>query len=110
MTQQRLIPAPPQHLSVRSQEIWRTVVRHPMSAGRALMIETALQEFDRANEIREVISREGAMAKAKGKSKMAHVHPLTGVEQRARATFLKLWLHLHLDWRQDVDGVMYPGE
>ncbi len=62
---------------------------------RTLLV-TALEAWDRAQQAREAIDREGlTVATRFGESK---AHPLLAVERDARAAFLQAMRALHLDY------------
>lgn len=94
---------PPAHLSERAQEIWRGVVYRVHSPGRVVMLQTALEALDRADEARQAVDREGLTVTTKTTGAV-HVHPLLKVEKEQRALFSKLWLDMALHWDPQIDG------
>jgi P27 family predicted phage terminase small subunit len=94
---------PPAHLSERAKKIWREVVYRVRSPGRVVMLQTALEALDRADEAREAVSKEGLTVTTKTTGAV-HVHPLLKVEKDQRALFSKLWRELALHWDSKIDG------
>jgi phage terminase small subunit len=92
-------PAPPGHLSARSQELWRELHDElEDNRGREVLFIQALESLDRADVARAQIAAEGPVLTTSGK--MAHAHPAVKIESEARREFLKLWktLGLHRKW------------
>lgn len=98
-----LPPAPPEHLSAESQELWRNIVPATVSAGRLALLTVALEARDRATAARRAVESEGmtVVNKATG---AVHVHPLLKVEKDAQSLFVRAWGELRLDWQMGVDG------
>jgi hypothetical protein len=78
-------------------------MRRTKSAGRRVMLETALRALDRADALRVVIEKEGSTTKTKTTGAV-HVHPLLKIEASERGLFVKLARALHLDWYMGQDG------
>jgi hypothetical protein len=74
-----------------------------VSAGRRALIEEALRALDRADQMREVVDRDGPVTVNKTTG-MTHVHPACKLEREARQAFSRLWTTMHLEWSTDEDG------
>jgi phage terminase small subunit len=97
---QRPIPEPPEHLTERSQALWRELVKRRCdSAERQLLLECALTDLDRADALRQRIEREGAMVTS-ARSKLPRAHPALKIEAEMRRRFLAAWRALDLTWAQ----------
>jgi phage terminase small subunit len=95
---------PPAHLSKRSQLLWEQLQpEHARSIGRQLLLEQALEAFDRCNELKKAIAEEG-LCSTTASTGARHVNPLVGLEREARRTFLKLFTQLGCDWSFEVDA------
>lgn len=88
---------PPRHLSLRSRALWKEIVPHRVwSSERLVLLEMALDEFDRANQAREKLDKEGLTIR-KGKGGLLHAHPLLKVERDSRQLFARIWSELGLN-------------
>lgn len=88
---------PPQHLSDKAKEWWRRLSSEcPLQDSAAqILLTAALTAFDRANEARAILQREGLIIRdAKGKK---HAHPMCGVERDATKSMLAALHALNLD-------------
>jgi phage terminase small subunit len=95
---------PPQHLSEESQAIWRDIVpRRARSTGRLVLIRSALEARDRAEQARLAIEKTSLTTTTKSTGAV-HVHPLVKVEREARQQFARIWETLHLGYDQAEDG------
>jgi len=94
-------PAPPEHLTVSSQEVWSAVVEQKdcVVPGWLVLLQMALEARDRAAEAPEIIARDGLFEKDDS-AKMAHAHPALKIETEARKQFMAAWSKLQLDWRR----------
>src|SRR5690242_2565811 len=102
----KLPPAvdPPANLSPKAQELWRAVQRqHCRSIGRRVVLELALQAYDRAAAAKAIVDAEGAVA-AKTRGKMVHMSPHMRVQAEATREFVRLWTTLNLTWDAAIDG------
>ena len=92
-------PAPPAHLSPRSQELWRVLA--PTAAKplqRRTLFQTALESLDRADQARALIESEGLVSKTKSTGAL-HVHPAVKIERECRQQFAHIWGDsLRLGW------------
>ncbi len=97
-------PEPAPHLSARSTALWRELVpSRARSAGRLVLLQSALEALDRADQAREVLDREGLTTTTK-RSGVVHLHPLVRVEKDSRAQFRAAWSRLGLEWDPNIDG------
>src|SRR4051794_33836347 len=91
-------PAAPAHLSARSAEIWTALVPNRCaSLERRVLLENALSDLDRADELRSQITREGATMTS-ARSKLPRAHPALKIETELRRRFLAVWRMLRLTW------------
>jgi phage terminase small subunit len=91
------IPAPPDHLSARSRELWTELIgTRIMGASRIVSFQTALEYLDIAESARENRLSEGLIVKTK-RTGVPHLNPVVRVEQQAMASFLKIWKQLGLN-------------
>lgn len=97
-------PEPPEHLSDRSKQIWSDVTYRARSPGRFVLLQTALEALDRADEARAQVDKEGLTTTTKTTGAV-HIHPLLKVERDNRALFARIWYgQLCLHWDQRLDG------
>jgi hypothetical protein len=96
----------PDGLSERSRASWAAVVpARAVSAGRRALIEEALRALDRADQMREVVDRDGPTT-VNETSGLTDVHPAVKIEREARQAFRRLRTIMNLHWSQDQDGRM----
>src|SRR3954452_18505225 len=87
----RPLPDPPAHLSEKSAAIWRELTPHRCdSVERRVLLECALSDLDRADELRAQIQAEGATI-VNRRSKLPRPHPGLKVEAELRRRFLAAW-------------------
>jgi hypothetical protein len=80
-----------------SQTLWKEIVpRRVWSSERLALLEMALGEFDRANQARQDLDKEGLTIR-KGKGGLLHAHPLLKVERDSRQLFARIWSELGLN-------------
>jgi len=100
------VPGPPEHLSQRTQILWRGIVpRRAISPERLALLQVALEALDRADAARQVITQEGMVTTTKTTGAV-HVHPLVKVEREALGVFTRCWRALGLTWSMELDGRM----
>lgn len=98
------IPDPPEHLSERSKELWRTIVPLRIrSVGRVTLFRIALDCLDTADEARAAVDQQGLTTKTKTTGLM-HPHPLLKIEKDSRSQFARLWKDLGLGWDRRIDA------
>lgn len=88
---------PPAHLSDKAKEWWRKLsAEYPLQDSHAqLLLTAALTAFDRANEARAILKRQGLTTEDdKGKTR---AHPMCAVERDAVKTMLAALHALNLD-------------
>ena len=94
---------PPDGLSAKAQNVWRSVVPHrARSAEKLLSLEVALQTFDRLQAIDQHL-KAGELVKTTPRSSSQHAHPLLGVERALKRDFLRHWTSLNLHHRPSLD-------
>src|SRR5438067_11478263 len=87
------LPEAPAHLSDRAKELWRQTVARAQSPERQILLQTALESLDRADQAAAVVAVEGLVVKSE-RSHFSHAHPLLKVEEDSRARFMKCWTKL----------------
>lgn len=86
----------PAHLSAESKELWRAIVNGwALDEGGLLILRVALESFDRLNEARALVERDGAVIKDRFGNLKAH--PALCTEKEARLGLLRAWRQLGLD-------------
>lgn len=81
----------PTHLSVASKRTWRRIAsEYELDGNAALLLETALTQWDRMTQAREMLASEGIVIDGKR-------HPAIDVEKQASSLFLRAWRQLGLD-------------
>ena len=86
----------PAHLSAESKAIFKVVkLEWELNPSHLLLLRTALEAFDRMQEARRKLKKEGATYRSKeGDIKK---HPALQIEKEARIGFLRAWKMLNLD-------------
>jgi len=91
-------PEPPEHFSDRAKALWIELVRHRCdSVERQVLLRYALEDLDRADRLREQITRDGETVVSK-RSGLARLNPALKVEAEARRRFFSAWKALALTW------------
>lgn len=89
------IPGPPDHLSVRSQGIWRALAgKRIRSIPRLALLQIALESLDRADQATANIGDNLTLTSPR--SGVSHVNPLVRVERESRQLFCKIMTLLSL--------------
>jgi len=104
---------PPAGLSKQAQAIWRGVVpRRAKTSERMILIKTALQTLDRADEITAEIKKQGLTIENPS-SGAIRANPLVKLEKELRGQFAAMWDRMALDWDAVIDGgngpIVGPG-
>ena len=88
---------PPKHLSTEARRWWRRVMaEYEISDdGGQLLLQTALEAFDRMRNCQSAIERDGELVKDRFDQLKAH--PLLSAERDARAQMMAALKHLNLD-------------
>jgi len=89
-------PDPPDHLSEASKEIWNRLFYKIETPGRAILLQTALEAYDRALEARQVVDREGLTWESET-SGAIHAHPAVKIEREYLAIVVKVFNQLRLN-------------
>src|SRR5580704_95807 len=89
-------PKPPQHLSLRAKRWWAQVVSdYELQPHHLLLLTKCAESWDRAEEAREVLDREGMTYQDRfGQPKL---RPEIAVERDSRLSFARLLRELCLD-------------
>ena len=103
-TEPPIFPDPPEHLSERSKELWRTLgPGHARSLERRTLFQAGLEALDTADRARHLVETEGMISTTKTTGAV-HVNPLTKIERESRAQFVRIWALLALQWNYAVDS------
>lgn len=98
---------PPDHLSERSNELWRYYVGNTVNSLAEISIfQGALEALDRADEARKIIDGEGLVNITKTTGAV-HINPLTKLEKESREHFLKAMKTLNLHFESNLDLSMF---
>jgi phage terminase small subunit len=85
------VPKPPKHFSEESRRFWRSINgEYELDADAVLLLRVACENWDRAQQARETIGREGLVLGGKR-------HPAIDVEKQAYGLFLRAMRQLGLD-------------
>jgi hypothetical protein len=96
----------PDGLSSRSRELWAAVVPwQAVSAGRRALVEEALRALDRADQMRKIVDRDGAVT-TNETTGMVHVSPCVKIERESRQAFSRLWTQMNLHWSPAEDSII----
>lgn len=91
---------PPDELSDRSEQLWRTVVPARIrTPDRLELLEQALRALDRVDEATEIILNEGLITLNPDRH-VSHINPAVKVEKEAHRQFVRIWRKLGLDWHR----------
>lgn len=92
--------AAPQHLSERSQALWRSVLqRHELEDEHLVTLELALAALDRADAARELLARDGLTIR--GAHGGLAAHPAITIERDSRIAVMRGLRQLGLDLYDD---------
>ena len=90
------IPRAPKHLSAEARRIWRRVLREwQLGEAELLLLQQALEAYDRVQQAREILEREGLVVRTK-KTGAHHMHPAYRIESDARAAMTRALRALNL--------------
>lgn len=82
---------PPKHLRDESRRTWRRIAaEYELTPDAGLLLKCALENYDRAQQARELVSREGLVLDGKR-------HPATDIEKQAYGLFQRFMRQLGLD-------------
>lgn len=99
------LPTPPEHLTEEAKTWWTRYCREYGINDEAglMMLRAALEAFDRAEEARVILKKEGLVSTDKyGQRKP---HPAVGIERDAKKNMLAYLKALNLD----VEPILAPG-
>ncbi len=96
--QPKPVPEPPDFLSEGARALWREASRKVKTPMRQALLTEALSAWDRVQQARAAIAREGLTVVTE-RSGVAHANPLLKVERENRQLFARLCaeLGLHFD-------------
>lgn len=97
----RSLPDPPDHLSETSKEIWRSVVDKCKTPGRQLLLQTALESYDRVLQARQVIERDG-LTWTSERSRAIHANPAVKIEREYLTIVVRIFNQLDLYWTSEM--------
>ena len=98
----------PDELSDAAQCIWKMLhANFGLEGDHDVLLRVALQQWDRAQEARELIDREGAVLTLPNGYRQ--IHPAVKVEGLALGVFLKGWKALGFDLENVGDVGRPPG-
>lgn len=88
---------PPAHLTEKAKEWWgKLSAEYDLGDSAAqLLLAQCLTAFDRANEARQILRREGITTR--DKSGKVRAHPAAAIERDAQKTMAQALRDLHLD-------------
>jgi hypothetical protein len=87
--------AAPAHLSAPARALWDAILKdYQLEPHHLATLQKALEAFDRCEQARAIIGREGLTVEGRYGSR---VHPCVAVERDSRAAFLQGLRQLHLD-------------
>ena len=90
-------PKPPEHLSVKSQELYNFYIRKSVRApGQIAFFVRGLEAMDIADECTRIIRLEGLTVKSE-RSKMTRQHPLLNTRKEAIGEMIKIFKILKLE-------------
>jgi P27 family predicted phage terminase small subunit len=82
---------PPKHLSAESKRNWRRIAaEYELTPDAELLLKCAFENYDRAQEARELVTREGLVIEGKR-------HPGVDIEKQAYGLFQRFMRQLGLD-------------
>jgi P27 family predicted phage terminase small subunit len=91
-----MLAEPPGHLSASAQEWWKsTVETYILQEHHLRLLQLCLEAWDRAQEAREAITRDGLMIP--GREGGMRPHPAVAIERDARIAVSRLVRELDLD-------------
>ena len=86
---------PPEHLSRSAKKLWREIDGEYFLGPESLpLLETALSNWDRVREAREIIEKQGLTL---GEGERIRRHPACDLEKQYYSVFLRAWRQLGLD-------------
>jgi|SRR5581483_4258221 len=87
---------PPKHLTSDARKLWQRIFNEvDLDEPALLLLNTLCEQFDRMNQARELLKRDGIVVKDRfGQDKP---HPACGVEVNAAAGMMRAWRLLGFD-------------
>ncbi len=98
-------PKPPEHLSREAKSWWRKITEEWELGNDALLVlRGALEAFDRCQQARKLLEKEGLVVL--DRFKQQKVHPAATIERDSRLQMVRCWRALNLDVEPPRSG---PG-
>ena len=98
-------PKPPEHLTREAKSWWRKINDEWELGNDALLVlRGALEAFDRCQQARKLLAKEGLMVLDRFEQQKAH--PAVSIERDSRLQMVKCWRSLNLDVEPPRSG---PG-
>ena len=93
--------APPGHLTDAGKKVWKSISRDmALDAPALLLLQTLCEQFDRMNEARAILKKEGILSKDRfGQTKP---HPAVSIEVNAIAALTRCWRLLGFDLQPPI--------
>jgi P27 family predicted phage terminase small subunit len=87
---------PPNHLTADGKKLWQTIADDvELDQPALLILGTLCEQFDRMNQARLILKREGILVKDRfGQQKQ---HPACGIERDSAAAVMRAWRLLGFD-------------
>ena len=99
----------PKELSGAAKKIWTMLhEQFPLEEDHGVLLNVALQQWDRAQEARAMIEKEGAILTLPNGYKQQH--PAVKVEGQALGVFVKVWNMLGIDMTPVKDVGRPPAQ
>jgi P27 family predicted phage terminase small subunit len=101
-------PKPPKHLSREAKSLWKKLVsRWVLDEAGLVLLESALEAFDRMRGAQEAVAKDGAFIK--DRFDQLRAHPAIAVERDAKGVLLRNLKALGLDIEPLHAGPGRPG-
>ena len=98
-------PKPPDHLSREAKGWWRKInAEWELGADALLILRSALESFDRCDQARKLLDKEGLVILDRFEQQKAH--PAATIERDSRLQMVRCWRALNLDVEPPRSG---PG-
>lgn len=98
---------PPDHLSREAKSWWRRINSEwELGADALLLLRGALESFDRTEEARKLLDKDGLMVLDRFQQRKAH--PAASIERDSRLQMVRCWRALNLDVEPPRSGSGRP--
>jgi P27 family predicted phage terminase small subunit len=90
------VGAAPKHLTAAGRKLWREIADEiELDRAASLLLTALCEQFDRAQQAREILSKDGIISKDRfGQDKP---HPACAIEVAATAAMMRAWRLLGFD-------------